>query len=105
MDVSGMNTQLLTQTLVESFNALADEVQNLSDRQTILEHKLRYAHEQVCRMFLLLPIPGNMMLSLLACMLLRHPLPRPYDETIFSSRSRVAFEAALNDTFTIKFLN
>jgi lysyl-tRNA synthetase class II len=42
------NTQLLTQTLVESFNALADEVQNLSDRQTILEHKLRYAHEQVC---------------------------------------------------------
>lgn len=38
--------QLLTQTLVESFNALADEVQNLSDRQTILEHKLRYAHEQ-----------------------------------------------------------
>ncbi|KAI1426925.1 hypothetical protein F5Y12DRAFT_783709 [Xylaria sp. FL1777] len=46
MDVSGMNTQLLTQTLVESFNALADEVQNLSDRQTILEHKLRYAHEQ-----------------------------------------------------------
>ncbi|KAJ8129392.1 hypothetical protein O1611_g4238 [Lasiodiplodia mahajangana] len=46
MDVAGMNTQLLTQTLVESFNALADEVQNLSDRQTILEHKLRYAHEQ-----------------------------------------------------------
>src|SRR5436190_4619405 len=48
MDVTGMNTQLLTQTLVESFNTLADEVQNLSDRQTILEHKLRYAHEQVC---------------------------------------------------------
>ncbi|KAK5630122.1 hypothetical protein RRF57_005837 [Xylaria bambusicola] len=46
LEVSGMNTQLLTQTLVESFNALADEVQNLSDRQTILEHKLRYAHEQ-----------------------------------------------------------
>ncbi|GAP86219.1 hypothetical protein SAMD00023353_0303610 [Rosellinia necatrix] len=46
MDVTGINTQLLTQTLVESFNALADEVQNLSDRQTILEHKLRYAHEQ-----------------------------------------------------------
>jgi hypothetical protein len=47
MDGTGMNTQLLTQTLVESFNALADEVQTLSDRQTILEHKLRYAHEQV----------------------------------------------------------
>ncbi|KAI1082884.1 hypothetical protein F5B20DRAFT_530742 [Whalleya microplaca] len=41
-----MNCQSLTQTLVESFNALADEVQNLSDRQTVLEHKLRYAHEQ-----------------------------------------------------------
>ncbi|OTB08824.1 hypothetical protein M426DRAFT_316848 [Hypoxylon sp. CI-4A] len=41
-----MNYQNLTQTLIESFNALADEVQNLSDRQTILEHKLRYAHEQ-----------------------------------------------------------
>ncbi|KAI0486195.1 hypothetical protein F4859DRAFT_469451 [Xylaria cf. heliscus] len=46
MDGPGMNTQHLTQTLVESFNALADEVQNLSDRQTILEHKLRYAQEQ-----------------------------------------------------------
>ena len=42
-----MNIQDLTQTLVESFNALADEVQNLGDRQTILEHKLRFAHEQV----------------------------------------------------------
>lgn len=43
-----MSTQELTHTLVESFNTLADEVQNLSDRQTVLEHKLRYAHEQVC---------------------------------------------------------
>ncbi|KAH9902290.1 hypothetical protein F4778DRAFT_737027 [Xylariomycetidae sp. FL2044] len=41
-----MNNQDLTQTLIESFTALADEVQNLSDRQTILEHKLRYAYEQ-----------------------------------------------------------
>ncbi|KAI1382218.1 hypothetical protein F4677DRAFT_401246 [Hypoxylon crocopeplum] len=41
-----MDCQNLTQTLIESFNALADEVQNLSDRQTVLEHKLRYAHEQ-----------------------------------------------------------
>ncbi|KAL8381751.1 hypothetical protein RB595_005832 [Gaeumannomyces hyphopodioides] len=41
-----MTCQELTQTLVESFNALADEVQNLIDRKTILEHKLRYAHEQ-----------------------------------------------------------
>lgn len=37
----------LIQALIESFNALADEVQNLVDRKTILEHKLRYAHEQV----------------------------------------------------------
>lgn len=43
--------QELTQTLVESFNALADEVQNLIDRKTILEHKLRYAHEQVGGLF------------------------------------------------------
>jgi len=35
------------QTLVASFNALADEVQSLVDRKTILEHKLRYAQEQV----------------------------------------------------------
>ena len=44
---SGMNYPDLTQTLVDSFNALADEVQCLSDRKTILEHKLRFAHEQV----------------------------------------------------------
>lgn len=36
-----------TSTLVDSFNALADEVQSLTDRNTILEHKLRFAHEQV----------------------------------------------------------
>lgn len=43
-----MDHQQLAQTLVESFNALADEVQGLIDRKTILEHKLRFAHEQVC---------------------------------------------------------
>lgn len=37
----------LIQTLIESFNALAEEVQNLVDRKTILEHKLRFAHESV----------------------------------------------------------
>ena len=37
----------LIQTLIESFNALADEVQNLVDRKIILEHKLRWSHEQV----------------------------------------------------------
>lgn len=42
-----MDSSQLIQELVRSFNALADEVQNLTDRKTILEHKLRYAHEQV----------------------------------------------------------
>ncbi|KAJ4396965.1 hypothetical protein N0V93_001188 [Gnomoniopsis smithogilvyi] len=41
-----MDSRQLVQQLVESFTALADEVQNLTDRKTILEHKLRYAHEQ-----------------------------------------------------------
>ncbi|KAH7035030.1 uncharacterized protein B0I36DRAFT_360477 [Microdochium trichocladiopsis] len=41
-----MSTQGLTHVLIESFNALADEVQSLGDRQTVLEHKLRFAHEQ-----------------------------------------------------------
>ncbi|KAK4165692.1 hypothetical protein QBC43DRAFT_314970 [Cladorrhinum sp. PSN259] len=41
-----MSDAILTQTLTESFIALADEVQSLIDRKTILEHKLRYAHEQ-----------------------------------------------------------
>jgi hypothetical protein len=44
-----MNSVHLIQTLTESFVALSDEVQSLIDRKTILEHKLRYAHEQVCR--------------------------------------------------------
>ncbi|KAK4239816.1 hypothetical protein C8A03DRAFT_32092 [Achaetomium macrosporum] len=39
------NAQLI-ETLSESFIALSDEVQSLIDRKTILEHKLRYAHEQ-----------------------------------------------------------
>ncbi|KAJ2904709.1 hypothetical protein MKZ38_007327 [Zalerion maritima] len=43
---AGMSHPDLIQTLVDSFNALADEVQNLNDRKTILEHKLRFAHEQ-----------------------------------------------------------
>jgi hypothetical protein len=37
----------LIKTLTDNFNILADEVQLLSDRKTILEHKLRFAHEQV----------------------------------------------------------
>lgn len=42
-----MNYTHLTHSLVDSFNALADEVQSLTDRKTVLEHKLRFAHEQV----------------------------------------------------------
>lgn len=42
-----MNYLQLTETLAESFNALADEVQALIDHKTILEHKLRFAHQQV----------------------------------------------------------
>lgn len=38
----------LIRSLVDRFSLLADEVQHLSDRKTILEHKLRFAHEQVC---------------------------------------------------------
>ncbi|KAK4152414.1 hypothetical protein C8A00DRAFT_16273 [Chaetomidium leptoderma] len=41
-----MTTVDLIRTLTESFTALSDEVQSLIDRKTVLEHKLRYAHEQ-----------------------------------------------------------
>lgn len=37
----------LIKTLTENFNLLADEVQLLSDRKTVLEDKLRFTHEQV----------------------------------------------------------
>lgn len=45
---TAMDSPDLVQRLVESFTALAAEVEVLQDRKTILEHKLRYAHEQVC---------------------------------------------------------
>lgn len=51
-----MNDAQLIQTLTESFIALSDEVQSLIDRKTILEHKLRYAHEQVCRIYFFPPL-------------------------------------------------
>ncbi|PFH61781.1 hypothetical protein XA68_16310 [Ophiocordyceps unilateralis] len=41
-----MDYQHLTHALADAFNALADEVQLLGDRKTVLEHKLRFAHEQ-----------------------------------------------------------
>lgn len=62
-----MNYTHLTHTLVESFNALADEVQSLTDRKTVLEHKLRFAHEQV-RLFHLVS-SGD------ACSFVTPPLP------------------------------
>ncbi|KEY67637.1 hypothetical protein S7711_07835 [Stachybotrys chartarum IBT 7711] len=37
----------LTQDLADAFNALASQVQILADQKTVLEHKLRFAHEQV----------------------------------------------------------
>ncbi|KAH7329314.1 hypothetical protein B0I35DRAFT_473930 [Stachybotrys elegans] len=37
----------LTHTLADAFNALAAQVQTLADQKTVLEHKLRFAHEQV----------------------------------------------------------
>ncbi|GAO13811.1 hypothetical protein UVI_02004670 [Ustilaginoidea virens] len=37
----------LALSLADAFNALADQVQILADRKTVLEHKLRFAHEQI----------------------------------------------------------
>lgn len=37
----------LTHSLADAFTALADEAQGLNDRRIVLEHKLRFAHEQV----------------------------------------------------------
>jgi hypothetical protein len=51
MPLNDFDYEELTRTLTENFNILADEVQLLSDRKTILEHKLRYAHESVSSAF------------------------------------------------------
>ena len=47
MQYEETNLDELMKALTDNFNILADEVQSLSDRKTILEHKLRFAHEQV----------------------------------------------------------
>jgi len=47
MPYSDLDYEELTRILADNFNILANEVQLLSDRKTILEHKLRFAHEQV----------------------------------------------------------
>jgi hypothetical protein len=54
MSVKEPDYEELTRALIASFTVLADEVQHLSDRKTILEHKLRFAHEQVSIAILLL---------------------------------------------------
>ena len=43
----GMSYLDLTHSLADAFNSLADEAQDLNDRRIVLEHKLRFAHEQV----------------------------------------------------------
>jgi hypothetical protein len=68
-----MQSAQLIETLSESFLALSDEVQSLIDRKTILEHKLRYAHEQVCLVMFSRSFPPALVMIL------------------FSSRSRAAF--------------
>lgn len=71
MDIDmDMDSPQLIQTLIESFSALAGEVQGLVDRKTILEHKLRFAHEQVRLLFLFFPLhspflPGRGLLHMM----------------------------------------
>lgn len=62
MPYKDLDYEELTKTLTDNFNILADEVQLLSDRKTILEHKLRFAHEQVSSTVFHLP---------------SNPLPKP----------------------------
>lgn len=64
----GMSYAELTHSLTDAFNTLADEAQGLNDRRIVLEHKLRFAHEQVSYSFsLIYPF-----LSLLVGFLSRH---------------------------------
>lgn len=49
MPFNDLDYEDLIKGLTDNFNILADEVQLLSDRKTILEHKLRFAAEQVSR--------------------------------------------------------
>jgi hypothetical protein len=72
----------LAHTLADAFNALADEVQTLTDRKTVLEHKLRFAHEQV-RNFSCFLVAGPLSL----------PLPR-YLSTSYPGRASFWHSAA-----------
>ncbi len=53
MPITDLDYEDLIKVLSENFTLLADEVQLLSDQKTILEHKLRFAHEQVSARHLL----------------------------------------------------
>ncbi|KAG9235737.1 hypothetical protein BJ875DRAFT_458281 [Amylocarpus encephaloides] len=46
MPYHGIDYEELTRDLITNFNALADAVQLLSDRNTILQYKLQYAHTE-----------------------------------------------------------
>ncbi|CZT42739.1 uncharacterized protein RSE6_02687 [Rhynchosporium secalis] len=46
MPINDIDYDELIKTLTDNFSVLAEEVQLLSDRKQILEHKLRFAHEQ-----------------------------------------------------------
>ena len=47
MPENDLDYEELTKELINNFNTLADAVQLLSDRNTILQHKLQYAHTEV----------------------------------------------------------
>lgn len=60
-NMNDLDYEELTKDLIANFNTLADEVQLLSDRNTILQHKLSYAHSEVSKRcsFLFLPTPAT----------------------------------------------
>jgi hypothetical protein len=47
MPDNDLDYEELTRELAKNFNTLADAVQILSDRNTILQYKLQYAHTEV----------------------------------------------------------
>jgi hypothetical protein len=57
MPSSDLDHEELIKTLTDNFNILADEVQLLSDRKVTLEHKLRFAHEQVSTYYIISYLP------------------------------------------------
>jgi hypothetical protein len=60
MSYHDLDYEELTKELIHNFNTLADAVQLLSDRNTILQHKLQYAHTEVSIFkHFLLPILSN----------------------------------------------